>query len=182
MRTSLVAVSLFAACAGQPVVRHEPAPPRVTPSAAVERPAPAAAFQVEAGALVLPGPLLFTEGEAVPTAESDTALQHVVAFLTAKPDVTLLRIEVHTDGATAEDQAVSEARALAIAVRLQELGADEARLLPVGFGGTKPVSAPDTPAGRAQNRRIEFRPAELRGKPIGGMPVDGGGRVVRARQ
>jgi OOP family OmpA-OmpF porin len=31
--------------------------------------------------------------------------------------------------------------------------------------------------GRAQNRRTLFVNAALRGRPIGGMPVDGGGRV-----
>ena len=32
--------------------------------------------------------------------------------------------------------------------------------------------------GRAQNRRVAFVNAALRGRPIGGMPIDGGGKVA----
>ncbi|MBP6608828.1 MAG: carboxypeptidase regulatory-like domain-containing protein, partial [Deltaproteobacteria bacterium] len=34
------------------------------------------------------------------------------------------------------------------------------------------------PDGRAQNRRVAFVNAALRGRPIGGMPIDGGGKVA----
>ncbi len=138
-------------------------------------------FTVEEGRLLVPGEVTFAAGQAAPTAESDAALQHVVAFLAAREAITLLRVEAHGDGSAGGDdeQRLTEARALAVVVRLIELGADEDRLLPVGFGATKPVADANTPAGRAQNRRIEFRPAAMRGKPIGNMPVDGGGRVAR---
>jgi len=169
-------LALFAAlslggCSGTPV--PHPAPGSV--------PDPDAAFVVEDGMLVLPGPVSFATGRAVPTEDSDLALRHVVRFLANKPAVTLLRIEVHTDGSSgaAREQALSEARALAVAVRLIEFGADADRLLPVGFGSTKPAADRTTPAGRAQNSRVEFHPAALRGKPIGGLPVDGGGVAAR---
>jgi len=40
------------------------------------------------------------------------------------------------------------------------------------------VAANDTPENKAQNRRVTFVPAELRGRLIGGLPADGGGKVA----
>ncbi|MBA3546219.1 MAG: OmpA family protein, partial [Nannocystis sp.] len=37
-----------------------------------------------------------------------------------------------------------------------------------------------TPEGRAQNTRIDFQTAQLRGRPIGGAPADGGGQLAAA--
>lgn len=182
MRHVLTAVLLAcAACSSGP----EPAPRGPARPVPAPRPAPppnqTPNFTVEEGRLLVPGEVTFDPGQAGPTAESDAALRHVVAFLAARETVTLLRVEAHGDGAGASDdeQKLTEARALAVVVRLLELGADEERLLPVGFGATKPVADPSTPAGRAKNRRIEFRLAALRGKPIGNMPLDGGGKVAR---
>ncbi len=73
-------------------------------------------------ALVVPGAVSFVTGQAVPGPECDAALRHVVAFLADKPSITLLRVEVHTDEAGDAEQALTEARALAVVVRLQELG------------------------------------------------------------
>ena len=65
-----------------------------------------------------------------------------------------------------------------MARKLVSLGVDCKRLVPVGFGGTKPVAENTTPDGKAQNRRITFVAAALRGVLIGGMPADGGGKVA----
>lgn len=136
-------------------------------------------FRVEQGALVLPLPVTFATGQVQPSPASEPALRHVVAFLAAKPAITLLRVEVHADAGDPDAQAQTEARALAVVARLRELSVDGERLLPVGFGGNKPVADGSTPDGRSRNRRVEFRPAALRGRPIGGLPVDGGGRVAK---
>ena len=48
----------------------------------------------------------------------------------------------------------------------------------MAFGGHKPIAANDTFEGREMNRRTVFANAALKGQPIGGMPVDGGGKVV----
>jgi OOP family OmpA-OmpF porin len=173
MRTSLAVLVLLASCAGSPPSSPSPDSPP---------PPPPAEFRIEDGALVLPGPVTFVAGQAVPGSDSDAALRHVVAFLAEKPSITLLRVEVHGDESGDGAQALTEARALGVVVRLQELGAAGERLLPVGFGATKPVADNQTPASRAQNRRVEFRPAALRGKPIGGLPVDGGGRIATPRK
>jgi len=52
------------------------------------------------------------------------------------------------------------------------------RRLPIGFGNTKPIAVNHGEGeGRELNQRIMFVNAELRGKPIGGMPVAGMGGV-----
>ena len=137
-------------------------------------------YEVENGALKVPSAVRFETGSDKLAAESDEALNYVKGFLDEKKDITLLRIEGHTDtdGSEAFNQNLSEKRALAIARWLAGKGVDCKRLLPVGFGGSKPVAPNDTPDNKAQNRRFVFAPAALRGHLIGGMPADGGGRVA----
>ena len=111
---------------------------------------------------------------------SEKALDAVKAYLDDRQSVTTLRVEAHTDAGVdgAAGQALSERRALAVARRLVEKGVDCKRLVPVGFGGTKPVAPDDSPENRAKNRRVAFVNAALRGRLIGGMPADGGGRAA----
>jgi OOP family OmpA-OmpF porin len=140
-------------------------------------------FEFEKGALKLPGPVVFETGSDKLKAESDVVLDFVKAYLDFKPEVTLIRIEGHTDsdGVPAQNQTLSEKRALAVARWLKGKGIDCKRLLPVGFGHTKPIAGTtdkQTKEEKALNRRTAFVNAELRGKAIGGMAVDGGGRVA----
>ncbi len=112
--------------------------------------------------------------------ESDKALAALKSYLDDKTYISLLRIEGHTDadGDLDVNQTLSEKRALAVARWLVEKGVDCKRLLPVGFGSNKPVAPNDTPEGKAQNRRLAFVNAALRGRLIGGLPTDGGGKVA----
>lgn len=152
-----------------------------TPAAAQDAPAKAPrTFQLEGNELKLPGPVVFETGGDKLRPESDAVLAVVVDYLAAKSYISLLRIEGHTDsdGRPDANQALSERRAQAVARWLVSKGVDCKRLLPVGFGGSKPVAPSDTPQGKAQNRRVAFVNAALRGRPIGGLPVDGGGKVA----
>ncbi len=137
-------------------------------------------FKIENNRLVLPKPIIFATGSDAITKESEDSLQYVVAFLNEKTSLTLVRIESHTDNAGVAEinQTLTEKRALVVAKWLVAHGADCHRLLPVGFGAAKPVASNETPDGRAQNRRIEIAMAELRGRAIGGMPADGGGKIA----
>ena len=67
---------------------------------------------------------------------------------------------------------------MSVSRALVRRGVDCKRLIPVGFGSSKPVAFEATPEGKAQNQRIEMVNAQLRGIAIGGMPADGGGRVA----
>lgn len=67
-------------------------------------------------------------------------------------------VEGHTDsdGADATNQTLSEKRAEAVRAELVRLGITTDRLTSKGWGESKPMTANDTPEGKAQNRRVEF--------------------------
>jgi OOP family OmpA-OmpF porin len=141
----------------------------------------ATAFKLEGHQLVLPGPIVFKAGSAeLDEAASKDALKHIQDYLTEKTYITTLRIEGHASQAGNEEanQKLSEARALTVARWLAKQGVDCQRLLAVGFGSTKPVADGSTPAGKAQNTRITIANAAMRGRAIGGLPVDGGGKLA----
>lgn len=126
--------------------------------------------------LVLEEPVFFSPGTADLKKESEAVLLKVKDFLVQKDYITLLRIEGHITSTT-NNQTISEQRAMAVAKWLIRNGVDCKRLLPVGFGETKLIVLPDSPE-KEKNTRIVFAMSALRGKPIGGMPVDGGGKVA----
>jgi OmpA-OmpF porin, OOP family len=123
--------------------------------------------------LVLPSAVDFGAGTATLAPGADPALQAILAWLNAKPEITLMRIEGH-----AEDQDLSGKRAMAVTTWLVAHGVACSRLIPVGFGAMKPVADSSTAEGKARNTRIEAIDAELNGRPIGGMPIDGGGLLA----
>lgn len=160
----------------EPVKSAEPV---ASAAPVAEAPKPKVQPTIENGQLKLPGPVVFESGKDILKPESDDVLIIVKDYLDAKPEITLLRIEGHTDtdGDDKTNQTLSEKRSYAVSKWLVAKGIDCKRLIPVGFGETKPIAPNDTPENKAQNRRTAFVNAALRGKPIGGMPVDGGGKV-----
>lgn len=158
---------------GDPLVVEDDPPPATVSSEPVT-------VALTDGELVLSRPLTYQTGRAELAADSDAAIVAIAEFLAAKPYVTTLRVEVHSDaqGNTGFNQTLTEERALATARALVARGVECGRLLPVGFGETKPVSDNRTAEGRAANRRTTLVPAALNGKLIGGMPADGGGVVA----
>ncbi|MBX9683599.1 MAG: OmpA family protein [Hyphomicrobium sp.] len=70
----------------------------------------------------------------------------------------LIEVGGHTDtaGSIAGNAKISELRAKAVVKYLTRAGVEAAKLRAVGYGATKPIASNDTPAGRRQNRRIEF--------------------------
>ena len=136
--------------------------------------------KMENGKLVLDKAVTFKTGSDELNDEGKEALTQVKEFLIQKDYITTLRVEGHADNAGIEpaNQSLTEKRAFVVCKWLIENGVDCKRLIAVGFGSTKPVASNDTPADKAQNRRMEFIPAAMRGKAIGGMPLDGGGKVA----
>lgn len=148
-------------------VRKSPKPPPTT-------------FEMTGDTLRLPGPVVFETGSDRLSPVSDEVLEIVADYLSAKPEVTVLRIEGHTDsdGSAVANQTLSERRAMAVAAWLTSAGISCSRLMPVGFGQDKPIASNSTSEGKAQNRRVAFVNAALNGRAIGGMPLDGHGRVA----
>lgn len=76
-------------------------------------------------------------------------------------DYADLRIEIsgHTDntGSAETNKKLSQARAEAVRTYLLSKGIDGGRINAVGFGPDQPVADNKTAAGRAENRRIEFK-------------------------
>lgn len=137
-------------------------------------------FKIENNELVLDQPIVFKTGNAELLPQSEEVLLNIKLFLQGKTYISLLRIEGHTssDGKASDNQTLSEQRALAVSQWLQKNGVDCKRLIAVGFGSTKPLVSETAPEDKAKNSRIVFAVASLRGHPIGGNPVDGGGKVV----
>ncbi len=137
-------------------------------------------YKLEGNEVKIEKEIKFKTGTAELLPESDEALGVIKKYLADKSYISLLRIEAHTDnsGNAEANQTLSEKRAEAVSDKLVALGVDCNRLLPVGFGDTKPVATNSTAEGKAQNSRISFVNAALKGKAIGGMPTDGGGKVA----
>ncbi|MCL4228503.1 MAG: OmpA family protein [Myxococcales bacterium] len=179
---ALALASGLAACGG---AATSPAASPSTAAATVTAPAPASparagdrtpytSFPREGSRLILPGPIVFATGGATLDQEaSAAALWFLHDYLLARPQVTLLRIEGHGDQAGDDALMLTGERALQVGLWLVDRGVACDRLMAAAFGDTKPVTSADTPEGRARNRRIEAVDAQLRGKAIGGMPVDG---------
>ncbi|HRN88186.1 OmpA family protein [Hyphomicrobium sp.] len=70
-----------------------------------------------------------------------------------------VEVEGHTDaeGIPERNQPLSERRAQAVVDSLVAAGVPTERLTSVGYAAERPVATNDTQAGRAKNRRIEFR-------------------------
>jgi OOP family OmpA-OmpF porin len=150
-----------------PRVRKSPKPPPTT-------------FDFVGGALKLPGPVVFETGSDRLSPVSDEVLEVVLDYMVAKPEITLLRIEGHTDsdGSAASNQTLSEKRAMSVARWLTAAGVDCRRVVPVGFGQTKPIVPNDTADNKSQNRRVAFVNAAVNGKMLGGASPSGGGMLA----
>lgn len=137
-------------------------------------------YKLEGNEVKITKAIVFETGSDKLKPESNAALEIIKQYLTDKAYISTLRVEAHTDNAgnEATNQTLSEKRALAICKKLVEMGVDCKRLIAVGFDSTKPVADNSTAEGKAQNRRISFFNAALRGRLIGGMPADGGGKVA----
>src|SRR6476620_7055481 len=70
-----------------------------------------------------------------------------------------ISIEGHTDntGSAAGNQKLSEQRAAAVKAYLVKKGISADRMVAVGYGQTQPIADNKTAAGRATNRRVDFK-------------------------
>jgi outer membrane protein OmpA-like peptidoglycan-associated protein len=89
-------------------------------------------------------------------ADSMPALNAVLGLINNHPDSHWV-IAGHTDnqGDSGHNQTLSNNRSGSVISWLQEHGIDQKRLVPQGFGATRPVADNTTANGRALNRRVE---------------------------
>ncbi len=102
-------------------------------------------------------PITFEVLSSTITGEGRAVLDQAAEYLTANPDITV-EIAGHTDS-DGDEQAnlrLSQARAESVKAYLEGRGVDGARMIPMGYGETRPVAPNDTTDGKARNRRIEF--------------------------
>jgi len=85
-------------------------------------------------------------------------LDEVVKFMKEHTDMTA-SVEGHADsqGPDAYNMKLSQKRTDYVVNYLVKKGIDKSRFVKQSFGETKPAATNDTPAGRAQNRRVEIR-------------------------
>jgi outer membrane protein OmpA-like peptidoglycan-associated protein len=100
----------------------------------------------------------FETGRSALKPDSYTILDIVAASLIANPDIKI-EISGHTDntGSAATNTRLSQARADAVRAYLASKGVGPERMVAKGYGPSQPVAPNTTPAGRAQNRRVELR-------------------------
>ncbi len=99
----------------------------------------------------------FATGSAAISASSNALLDQLAASVKDCPGT--VRIEGHTDsvGRLEANMMLSRDRAASVKAALVGRGVAEDRLLSEGFGPNQPVDSNDNAAGRANNRRIEFK-------------------------
>lgn len=102
--------------------------------------------------------LLFETGSSRLTANSQEQVRNMAEILKAYPGVNI-KLGGYTDntGKATSNLKLSGERANAVMRSLASLGIASNRLEAEGYGQSNPVASNDTPAGRAENRRIAVR-------------------------
>lgn len=90
--------------------------------------------------------------------EAFPVLDSIAAELTAAPGERI-EVEGHTDasGNAGRNLLLSRSRAQSVREYLARRGIARSRLSVRGYGALRPIATNDTPAGRAENRRVELR-------------------------
>jgi outer membrane protein OmpA-like peptidoglycan-associated protein len=101
----------------------------------------------------------FATGSATILPDSFPMLTEIVQLLKANPAIKKMMIEGHTDNRGGADMNLDLSKRRAASVRswLVEHGIDGGRLDSEGYGLTRPIESNESDAGRAANRRVEFK-------------------------
>lgn len=108
------------------------------------------------GKIIVNG-IKFDVNKATLKPESMGPINEIYQLMVDNPTVNF-SVEGHTDsdGDTANNQTLSEARGKSVMDKLINMGILENRLKSTGFGESKPLDNNSTPEGKANNRRVEF--------------------------
>jgi len=90
--------------------------------------------------------------------ESTAELDRLEKVLVENPTIKV-EISGHTDNVGGDDYNLdlSEQRAQSVVSHLQSKGIDSERMIAKGYGETEPLATNETPEGRQENRRTEFK-------------------------
>ncbi len=102
--------------------------------------------------------VLFETGKATFSPDFEVPLDQMAKLLADHPQMNVV-IEAHTDANGSDDAnfKLSQQRAESIMAYLVSKGATAERMVPVGHGKNHPIADNKSAAGRAKNRRVEFR-------------------------
>lgn len=108
-------------------------------------------------------PILFATNSDRLKSDVNTIMDTVVVFMKENPDVLKLEVSAHTDnvGSDAYNLNLSKRRATTVVNYLVSHGVERSRLVPVGYGESRPLNKNATPQQRDINRRVEFMILEL---------------------
>lgn len=107
--------------------------------------------------LRMPSDVTFATNQSNIDPRFDATLGDVASVL-RQYDQSIVDVVGHTDssGGDAINQPLSERRAVSVADALIRNGVQRERLYVAGVSSRNPITSNDTPAGRAQNRRVEI--------------------------
>jgi outer membrane protein OmpA-like peptidoglycan-associated protein len=117
---------------------------------------------IEVGLTVRLKNIYFDFDKTTLKSESFVELNKVVDFLKQNSSISI-QIEGHTDSKGSDDYNLnlSQGRSQSVVDYLISQGIDASRLSAQGFGESTPIDTNDTDAGRANNRRVEFRVVKM---------------------
>lgn len=116
-----------------------------------------AAKKTDRGIVITLGDVLFGTDQARLNGQGIAAAQKLATVLQNNPQRNVL-VEGYTDSTGAADynQTLSERRAGAVQIALQQMGIAPGRVVMRGYGESFPVTANDTAQNRQLNRRVEI--------------------------
>lgn len=114
-------------------------------------------MNIQEGAAIVLKNIFFEYNKTTLLPASFPELNKVVNFI-KETDAKLIEISGHTDndGSDTYNKTLSQGRAKSVVNYLVSQGIEPARLIAIGYGESRPVDTNLTPAGKSQNRRVEF--------------------------
>ena len=112
------------------------------------------------GQILHEDPVYFAFNRASVDPRSIPTLIEIASIIRSNPDILLVEIAGHADevGSRFYNRRLSRLRAAAVRhVLITEGGVEPDRVIAVGYGEERPIGDNTTEAGRAENRRVEFR-------------------------
>ncbi len=136
----------------------EPTPPPPPEPVKVEPPKALGRVQVTEGKITIAEQIAFDQNKAVIKPESSGLMDEIAKVMKDNDKIKKVSVDGHTssEGDAGSNMKLSQDRAAAVVKGLIERGVDKSRLTSKGYGVTKPLGDNTTPAGRMQNRRVEF--------------------------